>query len=186
MPTPNDAYVTQSTKTGSVWGVEDTSRTGANNVRFKHPTGGWWNTEQSYTAVCPEGLTGPSVTKTVPARTIFSAYSQRDANQRALAEAQTAAQAALSCQLLHFNERQQVLLICPAGQVGDSYVSVVEAGTVGSVISVEDANQQAFNLAVTQGEASIVCVIEPPGVCGPVTGISYQDSLGPELECLVL
>lgn len=55
------------------------------------------NTEQSYTAECPEGETGDSVTVTIAAGTVLSAVSVADANATALAIAQSQAEEQLEC-----------------------------------------------------------------------------------------
>lgn len=55
------------------------------------------NTEQNYTATCPEGLCGEPVSVTVPSGAYTSTVSQADADAQALAAAQAAAEDALSC-----------------------------------------------------------------------------------------
>jgi hypothetical protein len=57
----------------------------------------FWNTEQSFTAFCPEGFIGDSVTKRVRAKQFFSFKSQTDANAKATAQAEALAKADLAC-----------------------------------------------------------------------------------------
>jgi hypothetical protein len=58
----------------------------------------FWNTEQSFEAVCPDGFSGEPVTATIPAHFISSPVSVEAANELALSAAQTRAEASLVCE----------------------------------------------------------------------------------------
>lgn len=60
-------------------------------------SGGFWNTEQSYTAQCVLPLHGPDKTVTVPAHTFHSDVSQAAADAAAQASAQSSAEAQIVC-----------------------------------------------------------------------------------------
>lgn len=64
---------------------------------FDYSSQQYCNTEQSYTASCPEGLCGDPVTVTVPPNAFCSSVSQDDANAQALAAAQAQADEELEC-----------------------------------------------------------------------------------------
>lgn len=57
----------------------------------------FYNDARSYTAVCPTGQTGDSVTSTIDAGTVSSSISKQDANNLAAAQAQADATARLHC-----------------------------------------------------------------------------------------
>lgn len=62
---------------------------------------------------------------------------------------------------LYYNQRQEYTASCPSGQSGTPVTAVVEAGTVGSVLSEADANAQALQQAVANANAQISCVTDP-------------------------
>lgn len=63
---------------------------------------------------------------------------------------------------LFFNEEQSFTATCDASLEGDPLTVTIPAGTIGSSISVADANQKAMAQAQEQAEAQIVC--EEPAV----------------------
>lgn len=66
-------------------------------VPFDYSSQQFCNTQQSYTASCPDGLCGDPVTVTVPPNAFCSTDSQDDANEQALAAAQSLAESQLDC-----------------------------------------------------------------------------------------
>jgi len=113
------------------------------------------NTQQQYTATCPQGTTGTPVTKTVAAGAYTSTISQSDADQKALTDATNQANAALTCNVpptVFWNTEQTVTnnRVC-FGRVGctpktftESYT--VPAHTISSIGSQGAANLAAINL----------------------------------------
>lgn len=55
------------------------------------------------------------------------------------------------------NERQQATASCPVGETGDDVTVVLEAGTVGSALSVADANARALQQAADEANRRLVC-----------------------------
>jgi len=135
----------------------------------------FWNAEQSYTASCPSGQTGTPVTKTVSQHTFSSDLSQSDANSKALNSAKTQAQTELVCngQTIFFENTPQIAIRSYVfGSLGNQCLSTVTvnvaAGSVTSLTSVSDANNQALNYAnsLAQGTAQNRA---RTGFCGPYT-----------------
>ena len=62
---------------------------------------------------------------------------------------------------LYYNDDQSFVAKCPDGQVGTPVSITVQAGTVGSNVSVADANQKALAQARAQAQAQLVCTAEP-------------------------
>jgi len=62
---------------------------------------------------------------------------------------------------LYFNDEQSFSATCPEGQTGGPVTITIPAGTVGSNVSVSDANVKAQAQAQSQAEAQLVCVITP-------------------------
>lgn len=60
-----------------------------------------------------------------------------------------------------YNERQSYTANCPAGQVGTPVTSVVEAGQVGSSLSVADANAKALTQAQADATGRLSCETAP-------------------------
>lgn len=58
---------------------------------------------------------------------------------------------------LYYNERQSYTATCPTGQTGDAVTVVKEAGTVGSALSVADANARALQQAQDEANSRITC-----------------------------
>lgn len=132
----------------------------------------WWNAAQSYTASCPLGESGASVTKTVAARTHSSTISLDLANAAALNDAKGQAEEALVCTggsggantywnlntegtftLYSFNKTCFGKLD-NRGQIVRYSVSIrVFNHRFSSIISQADANQQAYLAAKAYAES---------------------------------
>lgn len=125
----------------------------------------YYNDLQTVTVNCPEGQTGDPVTVTIPSGAVGSSVSKQDANQRALDQAQTQAEAMLNCTAqpqTWTNTQQQATVSCfndPDAPTpsGEPVTKIVPAGTVTSAISQADADAQALALAQTQAAAELVC-----------------------------
>jgi hypothetical protein len=128
-------------------------------------TGTYYNTVQSYTAQCPSGQTGSSVTISTAAGRFSSTLSQADADAQALAAATTAATAALVCTpgAGYLNSQQSFTAQCPAASgttpaaQGTPITITVPAGQYKSVISQALADAAALNAATTQAMSQLVC-----------------------------
>jgi hypothetical protein len=94
------------------------------------------NTSQSYTANCPSGTTGNSVTVTKAANTYTSAISIADANAKALAAATSEAIAQLNCQTTSTNLSAFPALATPStpgiSAPGDAFAMNAAASPSGS------------------------------------------------------
>lgn len=62
---------------------------------------------------------------------------------------------------LYYNDEQTVTVSCPEGQTGNPVTVTIPAGTVGSALSKEDANQQAQTQAENQAQAMLSCSETP-------------------------
>jgi len=115
----------------------------------------FWNSAQTYTAVCPAGQTGASVTKTVAAHTFSSTLSQADADAQALNSATLQANAALVCNSVSptfYNTSQSVtksitLNLGVRGYCTATVTVNVGAGKYTSTVSQAAANAAAINYA---------------------------------------
>ncbi len=58
---------------------------------------------------------------------------------------------------LYYNERQQYTASCPTGQSGSAVTVVKEAGSVGSALSVADANARALQQASDEANGRLAC-----------------------------
>jgi hypothetical protein len=94
MPRAENSYTSQGTGAGS----RDASGK-LFKARYKRPTGGFWNNAVTYTASCPVGQYGNTVTRTIEAGNVFSHIDQRDADEQAWELAKNAAESALVCYL---------------------------------------------------------------------------------------
>lgn len=74
---------------------------------------------------------------------------------------------------LYYNDDQSYTAQCPANQTGDPVTVTIQAGTVGSNVSVADANQKALTQARTQATAQLVCVATPTVHYNTVAGDAY-------------
>lgn len=110
----------------------------------------WLNNQQSFTASCPSGFVGESVTVTVPAQTVPSVLSQADADAMALAIAQDEAETEIQCAGLYFNTEQTATVACP---FGPDKQATVAAGTVSSATSQDAANAIAYAQATAAAQA---------------------------------
>lgn len=118
------------------------------------------NTAQTATASCPAGQTGSPVTITVAAGTVLSLLSVADANAMASSQALQQAGAQLSCTVIPpswTNAIQTFTANCPAGATGQPQTVTIAAGTITSLISQADADQQALNAATAQATSQLVC-----------------------------
>ena len=149
---------------------------------------------ESFTASCPAGLAGPSVTKTV---TFTSLINQQDAQANALAEAQALAQAALVCVCANTNTTKTIINPAPAAEQqgpASPYPSVqCVAGLVGTITKVT-VTLTGFT---HNGPASAqMLLVSPSGVgvliysqCGQVNTLSsninlvIDDAAGSNLPC---
>lgn len=59
---------------------------------------------------------------------------------------------------LYYNDEQNATAQCPDGQTGNPVTVTISAGSVGSNISVADANQKAKDQALEQAKFQLVCV----------------------------
>jgi hypothetical protein len=125
----------------------------------------YYNDEQSYTASCPNGTTGDSVSITIAAGTIGSSVSVADANQKAVTQARAQAEAQLECTQLYWNTIAYtkssvgcaiIDSTAPAPQCTPVTVTV-GVGTVSSTVSTEDANTLAEAKAQTDADAGQTC-----------------------------
>lgn len=118
------------------------------------------------TATCPSGQIGNPVNITIPAGTVSSNISVADANQKALNEAQSQANAQLVCQpsaATFKNTAQSFTAQCSTGETGapapdgNPVTVTIPAGTITSSISQDDANAQALTLAEQEATAQLQC-----------------------------
>lgn len=71
---------------------------------------------------------------------------------------------------LYFNDEQSATATCQDGQTGDPVSVTIPAGTVGSNVSVADANRKAKEQAETQAQAQLVCTTQPETFTNNVPG----------------
>ena len=62
---------------------------------------------------------------------------------------------------IYYNDDQSFTARCQSGQVGDPVSVTIQSGTVGSNVSVADANQKAMAQARAQAQAQLVCAAAP-------------------------
>ena len=125
----------------------------------------YYNDEQSASATCPDGTTGSPTSVTIPAGTVGSNVSVTDANQKALAQAQSQAQAQLSCvapPVTYWNVARTVTASCQGEDgaptpSGNTVTVTVPANTVSSTVSQDDANSQADALGLSQAQSKLSC-----------------------------
>lgn len=129
----------------------------------------FYNEPQQFTANCESNQTGESVTATVPSGTVASNVSVADANQKALDQAKSNAEAQLDCAdnaLTYTNDEQSYTASCiiltdpPVGTPypeGPSVTVTIASGTVTSTISKADANTKALAQARIEAEAQVSC-----------------------------
>lgn len=110
----------------------------------------YFNTEQTYTATCPEGTSGSSVTKTIPAGAYSSVHSQSDADQLALNQATFEATDELVCTdtTVYYNTQQFYTKTAYCRKGDGSFVllsasATVDAGRFNGVTQAA-ANAQAY------------------------------------------
>lgn len=140
---------------------------GIGNIIGNTPTDLFYNERQEYTASCPTGLSGASVTVVKAAGTVPSALSVADANARALQLAQDEANSSLVCEdspALFYNTTQTYTAYCPGASddgtpaaVGTPSTAVIAAGRYESSVSQEAANAAALAAAQAKAEAQLTC-----------------------------
>lgn len=144
---------------GGARGMVPTTGTGGSGALF-------YNEEVSYTASCPSGQSGDSVTVVKQAGTVTSVLSQADANARAMAAAQQEANSRLVCEdaeVQYFNTPQSYTATCPAASdgvpaaEGEPVTVTIEAGAYVSSISQEAADDAALEAAQSQANALLAC-----------------------------
>lgn len=134
-------------------------------ARGSNITNLFFNEAQSFTATCPEGETGSSITVNIPAGSVGSPTSIADANQRALNEAQSQAEARLDCSTVattFTNDQQSATASCTGDGVhpppdGNPVTVIIPAGQFTSTVSKADANAQALAAAQAQAAAQLSC-----------------------------
>lgn len=167
-PIPDGSPVTVTVEAGTV--TSTLSKAEANALALAQATATaieqlactYWNSEQSFTAECPDGQTGDDVTITVAAHTYSSDISQADADTKALNAAKAEAEGDLICDggpvVLYLNTTQQGSAsrqcIRPPGPLGQTYPPciliynvTVAPGYFTSTTSQVEANILALNYA---------------------------------------
>ena len=109
---------------------------------------------------CSSGYLGGNVTYTIAANTYSSSISQADADAKAenylLANAQSYANTYGTCTLIYHNALQSQVFItqnCDDGHIGGNVTYTVPAGRYSSIISQADADQQALDEILANGQA---------------------------------
>lgn len=147
--------------------------TGGGGARGMAPTstsGGagtiYFNERQVYTASCPAGQTGDSVTVIKEAGTVQSVLSVADANAQAIASAQSEANSRLVCEdsaATFLNTPQTATATCPEASdgvpaaEGNPVTVTVLAGRYSSEFSQQAADDAALAAAQSQAEAQLSC-----------------------------
>jgi len=127
----------------------------------------YYNDRQEYTASCPDGQTGSSVTVVKEAGTVGSALSVADANARAIQMAQSEATTRLVCEdaaVIYYNTEKQATASCPGpgddgtpAASGSSVTAIIKAGTYQSEYSQKAADDAAQAAAQAKAEAQLAC-----------------------------
>ena len=125
----------------------------------------YYNDERQFTANCADGQTGTPVTVTVPAGTVGSNISVADANEKALQQAQTQAQAQLVCTDIpttYWNSAQTATATCEQEEgapppVGNPVTVTIPAHSYSSTVSQSAADAAALAAAQAQAEAQLSC-----------------------------
>lgn len=120
------------------------------------------NQAQTFTAHCPSGFEGDSVTVTIAAGTVASTISVADANEQAYEYALETAESEISCLGLFYNMEQTATIVCPNGDVKQA---TVQAGLYSSTVSQDAANALAYTSAVQAAQEQ--CGTAPVGI--PIT-----------------
>lgn len=118
-----------------------------------------YTSTKSYTASCPSGQYGHDVTRTA---TATSYTTQADADDKALAQATSAATADLQCSTTQttYNSTQSYTARCGEGYKGGSATRTAYAE---SVISQADADERASNQAQVLAQNALNCRWAGPG-----------------------
>jgi hypothetical protein len=123
------------------------------------------DTEQSFTAQCPDGTSGQPVTVSIPVGLVSSNVSVADANQLAYQQAQTQAQATLNCtdtSSTFTNDAQTYTATCGTETgaptpIGSNKTVTIPAGSVVSNVSKAEANSIALAQATAEATAQLNC-----------------------------
>lgn len=137
---------------------------------------------------CGAGYLGGSVIYSVPADTYSSYISQADADAQAegylLANGQNYADTSGSCTLLYYNTQQSQVFTtqsCDEGHTGGNVTYTVPAGRYSSTISQADANQQALDEILANGQAY---ANDPANaVCNLDTNPHWESDDGSPTQC---
>lgn len=126
----------------------------------------YYNERQSYTASCPNGQTGDSVTVVKEAGTVQSVLSVADANAQAQSAAQSEANSRLICEdagVSYLNVAQTYTANCPAATEdtpaadGNPVTVTIPAGSYSSNVSQQAADDAALAAAQANAEAQLAC-----------------------------
>lgn len=127
----------------------------------------FYNDRREYTASCPSGQSGSSVTVVKDAGTVGSALSVADANARALQMAQDEANSRLVCEevpAVFYNTEQTYTAHCPGASddgtpaaVGTPSTAIIEAGRYESSVSQVAADEAALAAAQAKAKAQLSC-----------------------------
>lgn len=128
----------------------------------------FYNERQEYTASCPTGQSGSSVTVVKEAGSVGSALSVADANARALQQASDEANGRLSCEdvvTTYYNVVQQYTASCPGADdetgtpaaTGAPVTGTIAAGRYTSTVSQAAADAAALAAAQSLAESQLVC-----------------------------
>lgn len=88
-------------------------------------------------------------------------YNCREETRKRGCETSLARGSSVGTGTLYYNEEQSAGASCPAGQTGAPVSVTIPAGTVGSTISISDANEKAQQQAQVQAQAQLVCSPTP-------------------------
>lgn len=181
--TGNDVTVTiPAGAIASTYSVADANQKALNEAQIQaesrldceSETVSYTNDAQTATAACQAGdgaptPTGAPVIVTIPAGTVSSTVSKADANQQALALAESEAASQLVC--VWKNAAQTATVHCESNEAQE-FSATVAAGTYTSSVSQDDANAQAMtdatNQAIAARDTSGLCGADPVGVWNTV------------------
>jgi YD repeat-containing protein len=127
------------------------------------PTGVYFNSQQTgtyYSQACIAGYSSGPITYVVPAGSYYSYISQADANAKAQAEISEKGQYFVntnsSCYMVFINDDMSQNFTrnnCSSGYQGSTVTYSVDIGTYTSIISKEDANNQALADITANGQS---------------------------------
>ena len=82
---------------------------------------------------------------------------REETRRRSACDPSLARASSVALNALYYNNEQKAQASCPGGQTGSPVSVTIPSGTVGSNISVDDANQKALAQAQAQAQAQLVC-----------------------------